>query len=72
MKPTKIGNVLREARLDACMSLHDVQKTIGMASNQLSRLELRGNLKYVAFTTVAKLARLYRVSLDELASEILQ
>jgi transcriptional regulator with XRE-family HTH domain len=61
----RLGERLREARLDAMMTLGQVEMETGIRTNQLCRLERHG--KKIAFETVARLARVYRVSLDELA-----
>lgn len=67
---TPLNKVLREARLDACMSLRDVEKKTGVHISHLSRIERVS--KNTAFVTVAKLARLYGVSLDEITKETLE
>lgn len=62
---------LREARLDACKSLLQVEMETGISKTQLSQLERRGG-KRIAFETVRRHAKVYRVSLDEIAAEVKQ
>lgn len=67
MPPMRLGQILREARLDAMMTLGQVSLETGIRQNQLSRLELHGCCKMITFETVRKLARLYKVDLNEIA-----
>ena len=61
----RLGARLREARLDAMMTLGQVEMEAGIKKNQLCRLERHSDK--ITFQTVVRLARVYRVSLDEIA-----
>ena len=67
----KLTAALREARLDACLTLGQVEVETGIRANQLCRLERHGDSKMITFETVARLAKVYRVSLDEIAATAL-
>lgn len=63
----RLGARLREARLDAMMTLGQVELETGIKKNQLCRLERHGKTKKITFDLVARLAKVYRVSLDQIA-----
>lgn len=66
----RLGQILREARFDALMSLYQVELETGIKKTQLSRLELHGDCKMITFETVRKLARLYQVDLNDIAEKL--
>lgn len=66
----RLGQILREARLDALMSLYQVELETGIKKTQLCRLELHGCCNMITFETVRKLARLYKVDLNDIAEMI--
>lgn len=61
--------LLRRARLDACMTATEVYKRTGISQPQLIRLERHQN-RNITFATVARLCRVYKVSLDEIAERL--
>jgi transcriptional regulator with XRE-family HTH domain len=63
----KIGTVLRDARLRAGLSQDAVARRCGMATSQISQIE-RGRSGSPEFATVAKIAPVVGVSLDEIAA----
>ena len=50
-----IGEELREARLQAAMSIRELASITGVSAAQISRIE-RGTLRHVAYETIASLA----------------
>jgi transcriptional regulator with XRE-family HTH domain len=64
LKP--VGQVIRDARLAAGLSLRDIERLTGIAASQTSRIEL-GRSSDPGFTTVARLASALGLPLDKLA-----
>jgi len=62
-----IGKVLRDARLQAGLSLRAAAERAGMAAAQLSRVEA-GKSASPEFITVARIAAVVDLSLDEVAA----
>lgn len=69
---TPLNKVLREARLNACLTLGQVTLETDIVPTQLCRLERHSNPGMITFVTVARLAKAYGVSLDEIAKEALE
>jgi transcriptional regulator with XRE-family HTH domain len=62
-----LGEVLRKARLEAGLSLRDLERVIRMPASQLSQIE-NGTRADPAFSTVVRIAKGLGISLDTLAS----
>jgi transcriptional regulator with XRE-family HTH domain len=63
----RIGSVLRQARLQAGLSMRDLERRCGLASGEISQIET-GRRKDPGFSVVLKVARGIGISLDELAA----
>lgn len=61
----KIGEVLRQARLEAGLSTRDLERITGMATAAISQVE-NGLRRDPGFSTVLRLARAIGISLDEI------
>ena len=68
MAVKSIGAALRRIRVRESLSLSAVAKKAGMSDAMLSRIE-RGERRNPQFNTIARVAFVLGVSLDELASE---
>jgi transcriptional regulator with XRE-family HTH domain len=66
----KIGEVLREARLEAGLSLRDLSKLTGMASGELSQIETGRRRVDPAFSVVMRVARSLGVDLGALEKRL--
>ena len=62
-----LGEALRQARQQAELSLREASRVTGMSTSQISQLE-NGLRPDPAFSTVLKLAKGLRISLDSLAA----
>jgi transcriptional regulator with XRE-family HTH domain len=67
-RPVPIGEVIREARLKAGMTLRDVERLTGIDPSQLSQIEL-GKRQDPGFSTTARIAEGLGLSLDALAAK---
>jgi transcriptional regulator with XRE-family HTH domain len=65
----RLGRLLREARRDR--SLIEVATSAGISAETLRKIET-GRIPTPAFVTVSALARTLQLSLDKIASEILE
>lgn len=65
----KIGEVLRQARQEAGLSIRDLERLTGMASAAISQVE-NGVRRDPGFSTVLRLARATGISLDDLVVRI--
>jgi len=65
----KIGEVLREARLQAKLSIRDVERTSGMPAGAISQIETGARVD-PGFSSVTRLAKAIGVSLDDLAARV--
>lgn len=63
----KLGTVLRQARLDAGLSLRDLSRASGLTASQISQIET-GKRPDPGFHTVTKAAKALGISLDDLAA----
>lgn len=64
----RLGEYLRECRLDACLTQGQVKMETGISIPQLSRLERHSHK--ITFQMVMQLAKVYQISLDEIAKEV--
>jgi transcriptional regulator with XRE-family HTH domain len=64
-----LGEVLRKARQDADLSLRDLSRLTGLAVGQLSQIETSPQ-REPGFSTMMKLSRALKISLDALASAV--
>jgi transcriptional regulator with XRE-family HTH domain len=64
-----LGEVLRKARQDADLSLRDLSRLTGLPVGQLSQIETSPQ-RDPGFSTMMKLARALKVSLDALAAVV--
>ena len=65
----KIGEVLREARLQAKLSIRQVERTSKMPAGAISQIET-GRTKEPGFSSVSRLAKAIGVSLDDLDARV--
>jgi len=61
-----LGEILRQARLEAGLSMRDLERLTGMSSAALSQIET-GTRRDPGFRTVLQIARGIRISMEELA-----
>lgn len=66
-KKRRIGEVIRAARLQAGLSMRDLERRSGLATGEISQIET-GRRQDPGFSVVLKVARGIGVSLDDLAA----
>jgi transcriptional regulator with XRE-family HTH domain len=62
-----VGQIIREARLQAELTLRDVERLTGLDPSQLSQIEM-GKRRDPGFSTIARIAEGLGLSLDALAA----
>lgn len=65
-KAKRIGEVLREVRIEAGLSARDIERLSGMSTGIISQIE-SGRRQNPGFSTILKLARAIGVSMEDLA-----
>lgn len=65
-KHKRIGEVLREARLEKGLSTRDLERSTGMGTGEISQIE-NGRRADPAFSVILRLARGIGISMEELA-----
>lgn len=66
MAKKRIGEILREARLEAGLSARDLERATGMGTGEISQIET-GRRADPAFSVVLRLARGIGISMEDLA-----
>ena len=60
-----VNNILKAARVEQGYTIYRLAKLCGLAEDQISKIE-RGMIKNPQFRTVAKIAEVLNLSLDEI------